>query len=487
MPDHRSSRLPGVAHENERRPSVGLRPLRERDRELTALCQAAEAAATGHPELTVVSGLRRVGKTFLLQHLVERLRPAPVVYFEATQAGETAQLRRFAEALREALGPDNAPPYDTFTSWEQALELCVYLARSRPLTVILDEATYLMDSSPGFASTVQAVWDGIASSARGPALLLVLSGSAVGMIEDALDYRGPLYQRPTLRLHMEPFTVREAYRYLGRPDPAGLLEAYAACGGYPLHLDAWDFGDSTAENLLRLAGTPGGLLLEDGAALLYSLPDPTRRVLLAVGQERTTRNAIASDAGQARVDRPLDAVQRARLVKGATPLGAPQKARPIYRVADPFLRFWLRLLANHVQRIEAGQGAAVLAHVEGEWQKHVGTVFEEAAREHAVHLEQDGTLPSGTLTGEWWATRGERCQVDVLGLKDHKTVLIGEARWQRQPLGPADVEALARKLQRVPDPVAQPLLLLWGRSGVRPEAVVGQVRGYSLLDMLDSR
>ncbi|MGH9090237.1 MAG: ATP-binding protein [Acidimicrobiales bacterium] len=476
-----------MVYESEQDSRSSLRPLRERDRELTALCQAADAAAAGHPQFAVVSGLRRVGKTFLLQHLMERQRPGTAVYFEATQAGETAQLRRFAEALRQALGPDGAPPFDTFASWEQALELCAYVARSRPLTVILDEATYLMDSSHGFASTVQAVWDGIASSAHGPALLLVLSGSEVGMVEDALDYRGPLYQRPTVVLPMKPFTAAQAYRYLSRPDPTALLEAYAACGGYPLHLDAWDFGGSTGENLLRLAGSPGGLLLEDGAALLYSLRDPMRRVLLAVGQGRTRPNEIGVDASQPRVDRPLEAVQRARLVEGTTPLGAPHKAKPIYRIADPYLRFWLRLLANHVQRVEAGQGAAVLEHGEGEWQHHIGTVFEEAAREHGVRLVQNGTLPSGTLIGEWWATSGDQCQVDVLGIKDHRTILIGEARWQRQPLGPRDVDALARKQQLVPKPVAQPLLILWGRGGVRPEVVVGQVRGYSLLDVLDSR
>lgn len=464
-----------------------LRPLRERQHELARLLQASEAAAAGRPQFVVLSGLRRVGKTFLLQHFQEAVRPAATVYFEATQAGQATQLRRFADALRRALGPDGAPPYDTFTGWEQALEVCAYVARSRPLTVMLDEATYLMSSSPGFASTVQAVWDGIASSARGPALLLVLSGSAVGMIEDALDYRGPLYQRPTLRLHLNPFTATEAYRYLDRPDPTALLEAYAACGGYPLHLDAWDFRGQTAENLLRLAGTAGGLLLEDGAALLYSLQDPMRRVLLAVGQGRSRPAEIANDAGQARVDRHLEALQRARLVEGLVPVGEPHKAKPIYRVADPFLRCWLRLLANHVQRVEAGQGSAVLEHGQGEWQHHIGTVFEEAARGHAVRLVQDGDLPGGTLIGEWWATSGPPCQVDVLGVKDHRTILIGEARWQRQPLGPRDVDALARKQQLVPKPVAQPLLALWGRGGVRPEVVVGQVRGYSLLDVLDSR
>lgn len=461
-----------------------LLPLRSRDEELTRLRAAATAATSGKPQLVVLSGLRRVGKTFLLQHFLEGLRSTTTVYFEATQAGQIAQLRRFGETLRRAAVPgDDVPPIPAFGTWEDALQFCVFLARSRPLAVVIDEVTYLMTSSPGFTSTVQAVWDSIASSARGPALTLVLSGSAVGIVEDALDYRGALYRRPTLLLRLEPFSVAQAYRYSGMPEPSRLMEAYSACGGYPLHLDAWDFDRTTDGNLARLAGSPGGLLIEDGAALLAGLPDQMRRVLLAVGQGRSRRNEIADDVG-ARVDRPLEAVQRARLVQGFAPLGAPQKARPLYRVPDPFLRFWLRLLANHVQRIEAGQGPAVLQHGAGEWQHHLGVVFEQAAREHAIRLERDGTLPSGTLVGEWWSVSGQPCQVDVLGLHNHRTVAVGEARWQRQPLSSADVDALARSLRRVPDPVAQPLLLLWSRGGVRPEVAVGPVRGYELSDML---
>lgn len=459
-----------------------LRPLRERQRELDTLKSAAVGSAEGRPQLVVLSGLRRVGKTFLLQHFQARSERT-VVYFEATQAGEAAELRRFHEVLHRALGPEDAPPYPAFSSWEQALQFAAYLARSRPLTVILDEVTYLMASSPGFASSVQAVWDSIAASAHGPALMLVLAGSAVGVVEDALDYRGALYQRPSVVLRMEPFTAAQANRYLGAPEPTTVVEAYASCGGYPLHLDAWDPDRSTEDNLLRLAGTPGGLLLEDGAALIGSLTDNVRRVLIAVGHGRARHSEIVDDVG-GRVDRPIEAAQRARLVRGEVPLGAPQRARPLYRVDDPFLRFWLRLLANHVQQIEAGQGVAVLEHVSGEWQHHLGVVFEQIAREHAVRLARDGTLPSGTLVGEWWTTSGDPCQVDVLGLREHRTVGIGEARWQRQPLGPREVDGLARALRHVPDPVAQPLLLLWGRGGVRPEVAVGHVRGFGLPDML---
>jgi AAA+ ATPase superfamily predicted ATPase len=461
-----------------------LKPLRARDQELSRLLAAVDAAAEGGPQLVMVRGLRRVGKSFLLQHLLQEIQPNAVpVYFEATQAGEGSQLRRFTETLRAALGPDRAPPVSTFPTWEAALDLCAYLARSTPLVVVIDEATYLMAATPGFTSLVQVVWDRISAAAEGPALTLALAGSAVGIIEDALGYRGALYQRPTLDLRLQPFTAAQASVFLARPDPVALFEAYAACGGYPLHLDAWDFERSVDDNLAALAGTPGGLLVEDGAALLASLPDAHRRVLMAVGQGRTRRGEIINEVG-ARVDRPLDALVQSGLVRAARPLGSPHQARPEYRVTDPYLRFWLRRIADHVQRIEAGQGSEALRATMGEWQAQLGFVFEQAAREHAVELVRSRTLPPGTLVDEWWSQSGEPCQVDVLGLLDGRTVAVGEARWQRQPLGRADVERLLRALRRVPDPVAEPRLLLWGRGGVRPDSAVGPVLAFGPSDIL---
>lgn len=462
---------------------MATRPLRGRGQELARLTDLLTAAKEGRPQLAVVSGPRRVGKTFLVQHLVEQAAPTTAVYFEATEAGEADQLRRFAQALSEALGADALLPTQ-FADWEQALVYCANVARSQPLVVVLDEVTYLMGSTQGFASIVQTVWDRLAAPTVSLSFALVLTGSAVGMVEDALSHKAALYQRPTLHLRLRPFTAAQAHAFAGRPNPVTFLEAYAACGGYPAHLDAWDFAAPTEDNLLRLAGTTGGMLLEDATPLLVSLPPPQRRALMAVGQGRSRASEIQNELGGTRPERALESLERSQLVVAAKPLGAPLKARPEHRVNDVYLRFWIRVLSGYVQRIEAGQGAAALAHSEGQWQGQLGAVFEEAARDHAARLSETGELPRGSLVGEWWSTSGQPCQVDVLALREHRSVAVGEARWQRQPLGQKDVDQLARALRRVPDPVPDALLLLWGRGGIRSEVRVGRVRGFGPTDML---
>lgn len=264
------------------------------------------------------------------------------------------------------------------------------------------------------------------------------------------------------------------------------FEAYAACGGYPLHLRAWDSRASLRENLSRLAASPDGLLLNDAAGILAEeLPGVGghARVLAAIGRGRNKFNTIASDAAQ-RVEAPLETLVRAGFVEKALPVGAPKGAKPLYQIGDTYLGFWFSCLYAHQTQIDAGQGQAVLARIQPLWQRHLGWVFEQAARAHAADLVRSGELPSDLVVGRWWATRGRQCEVDVLGLRGKRTALVGEARWQEDPLGDGDLSALRNKLRYVPSPSDAPLIALWGRSGITSDARRAGALGWSLADML---
>jgi uncharacterized protein len=98
--------------------------------------------------------------------------------------------------------------------------------------------------------------------------------------------------------------------------------------------------------------------------------------------------------------------------------------------------------------------------------RHVSAVFEQLAREHAVHLIAGGRLPADTVVGRWW--RDEVVEVDVLGLSGDRPVLVGEAKWQDGPVAQRDVQALRRKCAYLPDAGTDPRLTLWARNGPTP-------------------
>ena len=455
--------------------------LLNREAELSTLRDGWEAARRGDPQLVVVLGRRRVGKTFLLAHFARDKRG---VFFGATQQSEGVELARLAETVRRDLGDSVLDLVGgRFASWEAALRFFVASARDEPLMVVLDEVPYLLRSTPGFASIVQAVWDHIPPGAK---VMLILTGSAVGTIDGLLGGGGALRGRPTMALRLDPLSPVQARAFLPRLDATSFLEAFAACGGYPLHLRRWDASATTAENLLELAGTPGGILLEDASGILREeLPEAGGypRILAAVGRGHTRMSEIAAEADQ-RVEHPVDVLVRAGLVRRSVPVGAPRKARVVYELADPYLAFWFGVLYSDLPHIEAGQGRAVLQRRAEQWQRHLGWVFEESARAHAVRLVSGGDLPVDLVIGRWWATRSEPCEVDVLGLRGTRSAMLGEARWQARPLDQRDLRELIGKVSRVPRPVSDPLYVLWGRSGIEPDVRAAGALGFEVEDVL---
>lgn len=458
-----------------------LSRLLDRDRELELLETAWRRAVGGRPQLVVTWGRRRVGKTFLLSHVAAGKR---AVFFGATEQAEAVELRRLAEALGRDLGQDALDlAGGGFTDWEAALRFFAVLAREDPLLLVLDEVPYLARSTPGFPSIVQVVWDHLR---RGTKLMLVLTGSAVGTIESMLGAGGALRGRPTLTLRLDPLDPVAARAFLPRLRAAEFLEAYAACGGYPLHLLQWDQSSGTEANLRRLAGTPGGILLEDAAGILREeLPDigGYPRILAAIGRGRTRSSEIAAEADQ-RIEHPLDVLIRAGFVRRSVPVGAPKRARPIYEIADPYLAFWFGVLYSDLPQIEARQGRAVLHRRREQWQRHLGWVFEEAARSHAARLVQRGELPRDLVVGRWWATTGQPVEVDVLALRGTTAVVLGEARWQERPLGVRELRALMAKAARLPNVADDAVYALWGRGGLERELRGQGVRGFDADDVL---
>jgi hypothetical protein len=460
---------------------VSASRLIDREAELSALARAWASATGGQPQLVVVWGRRRVGKTYLLSEFVRGKR---AVFFGATQQSEAVELARLSEAVRRNLGDRVADlAAGGFSSWEAALRFFGALAADEPLAVVLDEVPYLARSTPGFTSILQVVWDHLRPGTR---LMLAITGSAVGTIEHMLGSGSALRGRPTLPLRLDPLDPLAARAFLPHLPPASFMEAYAACGGYPLHLLAWDQQIETSENLLALALSPGGILLEDAAGMLREeLSDAGgySRILGTIGRGRTRYSAIASDAQQ-RIEHPLEVLVTAGFVRKALPIGAPRGARPNYEINDPYLAFWFGVLYSSLPDIETRQGPAVLSRVEPNWQRHLGAVFEETARGHARRLVERGVLPSDLVVGRWWASSGEPCEVDVLGLRGSQTHLLGEARWQQRPLDGRDLEVLRRKVARVPQPTDAPIYALWGRDGVSADVRRAGGLGFDLQDML---
>ena len=198
----------------------------DRERELAALEQFWRSERA---ECIPVTGRRRVGKTFLLEHFAQGKR---AVYYRCWLTGTPEQLPALGQALADLAG-DPVLAAQPPASWAAVFALIEQLAQRERLVLVLDEIPYWAARDASLPSVLQNWWD-----ARGRTLnlMLVLCGSAVQMMEGLLTGAAPLAGCVTGRLPVRPLDFRAAAELVGYADPVMALTAYGILGGVPLYL-----------------------------------------------------------------------------------------------------------------------------------------------------------------------------------------------------------------------------------------------------------
>jgi AAA+ ATPase superfamily predicted ATPase len=440
-----------------------------RTEELAVLHKAWRKAQSGSAQMAVVWGRRRVGKTFLISSFTAGL---PCVFFTATRnLGEREQLDRLFEAGKRSLGARMDLAGGGFLSLDAALRFYFQVSVSSPLVLVMDEVPRLGKSVESLGDVFAAVWDQRPADAK---LFLVLCGSAVSAMRDLLGPNGGLYRRADPELRIDPLDPWSASKLLGpHVDGETVIQAYATCGGYPLHLAAWDTRRSVAQNVFALAGSPGSLLLRDALDIMFEDLDfrsGYERVLGTMALGPTRRSKIASRAQQ-RIDQTLKQLQRSGYVSAERPIGAPVTADPLYRITDPYLRFWFSVLRVEADLIDGGQGHVVLKRVAPLLETHVQSVFEDVARMHAVREIAAQRLPECVI-GRWW--KDEVLEADVVGLtSNNQLALLGEAKWQTKSFSLRQLAELRAKAPAIAQPRARCQFAVWARRGA-----AGAVRAF---------
>ena len=380
-----------------------------RERELAVLRELADSSK---PELFVLYGRRRVGKTELLQQLCEGRRAA---YFLAAQVRDKDNLRAFKQVLEEALGDPLIAAVE-FSDWAAALSYAAERVGGERLVVVLDEFPYLCEANPGLPSLLQRFWD---QRGKRSSLMLVLCGSQVSFMErEVLAERSPLFGRRTGQRRLEPLSPEESLGFFPTWKREDALLAYGILGGMPAYLGRFEPSQSIAANLMREVLRPEGYLFDEVHYLLHTeLTNPTtyNSILAAVarGAERVGDVALAVGVDSPTANKYLHTLRELRLVEREVPLTDPdplRSRRGVYRISDRFVAFHFRHVQPHVSLIQAGRGERVFTEF---IRPDLGRLLEEARGELLLeHLRRQGA----ELVGEELADIGRHAGKAVRAL-----------------------------------------------------------------------
>jgi len=409
-------------------------------------------AASPEGGLAVVHGRRRIGKTRLL---LEWVHGNDGLYAVADLSSGGLQRRYLAEAIATRLTGFAEVEYP---DWRTLLDRLGREARARDWhgPVVLDELPYLVQASPELPSQLQRWLD---HGAREAALVVALAGSSQRMMQGlVLSPSEPLFGRAREVIRLGPLPPGETARAIGTRDPRRIVPFWAAWGGVPRY---WELatalpGDET-DRVDRLVLDPLGPLHEEPDRLLLEEVPPAialRPILDAVGGGAHRVSEIAGRIGSpaTSLSRPLARLVEMELVQRELPFGESERSskRSLYRIADPFFRLWLRVVAPHRAVLVASGPEARRAVLQRYWPALLAGAWEDLCRAAVPALVPGPWGPAA----RWW--RGAEPEWDVVAESvDGKRLLVGEAKWwSDRPPAQADLRRLARALRARPLPPA---------------------------------
>lgn len=416
-----------------------------------------ELASREEPTMALLYGRRRVGKSYLLTHMWGEEQD--LFYFTASAITPEQNRRQLVRSASEWAGTE-FPPED-YPSWRTVFRLLFSLAGERSFVIVLDEFQYFGQDEKELAavtSELNAVWEG-PERPRGP-LLLVLSGSAMGVMRTLDSGGSPLYGRLAWKSKLEPFDYYDSGEMVPYEAFRDRAYTYGIFGGMPRYLAPVDVEKTVAQNATRLLLAPSGevraqvettLMQEQGLRDVNTYMG----ILRAIASGRCDLSEIADRAGIDGGTSTRDKIER--LVE----LGHVQKRRNFdagktaayrYFLCDPALRFYYEFVTRFEAALEVTPADEIWSErVEPEIDRYMGHLFESIVEEAYYRGRAARGMP---IVSEWSRWEGvdrnrESLEMDIVARCADGRMLTGAVKWSNKPVSLKLHRDHVRDLQRL--------------------------------------
>lgn len=392
------------------------------------------ALRTRRPELVVVYGRRRIGKTYLIRNMYKEHL---CLEWSGMHRGTFKdQLKNFHKAL-SAKRKGLPVPADWIEAFGQ-LERYLNALRSNAKKVIfIDEFPWLDGRRSRFLPAFSNFWNGYAS--KRDDLMVVICGSAASyMIDNVINDKGGLHNRITQRIHLRPFDLHETELLLRQNKVKltryDILQLYMAMGGVPYYLQMVEPGESVAQAIDRLCFDRNGFLRGEFNNVFASLFDQSQnheaivRALSKVRKGLTRTQVLAKSklASGGTLTRTLNELEQSGFIEHYSPYKGSKD--PLYRLTDEYALFYLKYIEG---TRPAKRGVWAKLNGTPSHKAWAGFTFETICMKHVDHIKE-GLKISGIRSVEGsWAGKGsgDGAQVDLLIDRDDNVINLCEMKF----------------------------------------------------------
>ena len=325
-----------------------------RAKELEILSDACDQETS---KLIAVYGRRRIGKTYLINHMFSEHKK-DCLFFRFTGSymlDSGVQLENFIEAIYDWFKFEPTKDIANWMSGFNLLKKAITTMQipNQKVVIFLDEVPWIdKKNSSGFLGALGHFWNEFALNYKN--IVLIICGSNSSWIKNKIfeDSSGPLYQRLDIKIHLKPFDLKETKEYLlyeknFQIDDKTIAETYMVFGGVAKYLSLLDSSKTIAQNIDELIFNIDGHLNKEYSEVLKSLFDSKATYYsyiiqtLSTKQSGLTQTELAHALGEKSGSKIKDAVEQlseAEFIMPLSKLGSKINAK--YIISDPFVLFF---------------------------------------------------------------------------------------------------------------------------------------------------
>ena len=399
-----------------------------RNRESQELLSAYQSEES---KFIAIYGRRRIGKKYLVRQTFKGLftfQHAGI--FQGTTA---EQLYEFCASLKEyGLEDFNRP-----ANWLEAFELLKDLIRdntSEKKVIFIDELSWMDSGHSDLMKALESFWNGWAS-ARDDILLIVCGSATSWMLNKVVHNKGGLYNRLSLQIELEPFSLKECAEYASSTglvmNHHQLLEACMIFGGVPYYWSLLTKERSLSQNVDLLLFDKKAPLKNEFQYLYASVfkrPEPYIAIIRTLGTKKAgmTREELLVSTHQTNsggFSARLDELESCGFIRKYYEFGKKKK-NALYQLIDNFTLFWFKFMEIRPNDIHFWQNQTNMP-ARNAW---AGLAFERVCLQHVDQIKNalgiSGVLTIVKLHCQFLLKAGRRTALPILYVTPPRRLLF---------------------------------------------------------------
>lgn len=311
----------------------------------------SEIYVSKRPELVIIYGRRRLGKTTLIKKSLENKNN--YCYFLCTQENISQNLEAYKEQLSLILKNDLIREVST-----ESFERFFYKIKDlipKNFIFVFDEFPYLISQDKSILSQFQKIYDEYFKSKN---IKLILNGSSNSIMTDLLNYQSPLYGRRTASIKLSElkfFEVKDLLKNIKSLED--VVKYNLIFGGIPYYLEQINQDLNFNENITNFFFREHSFFLDE---VLFLLKEEFKEIknylaiLQSIAKGKTKFNEISesSNIDKSSLSVYLKNLEIIGLIENIKSFFDKQNSKKtIYKIKDNFIFFYYFVISKNINNL----------------------------------------------------------------------------------------------------------------------------------------